>query len=521
MKLKLSLAAVFLLAIVHQPRAAVINAASGAYANVLAAVSQAAHGDTVVIPPGTNSWTNTVNISGITLQGSGTNTVIRDETPIVASGNGTPILQLNTIPNFLTRVTQIQFSGGITNNVNSNPNDYNANIHVQGGSPNWRIDHCELNRLTGKNILVDDDSFGLIDHNVFPTFNRIGVEVHGLNFGDADWAAPTQLGSSNAVYIEDNYFTDGNNFGAIDISNGGRAVFRHNTMVGSYFNTHGTETSQRYRSSRYVELYNNSFNWGGGKQYNNFYTVCDIRGGTAVIFSNTAVGYYSMALMDNYRATDNDKNFLPFFGATGLRGWDNNGPAIYNGAATVTSNVLVVAGTPWTSNQLVGCTVYDPSNALCGIISANTANTAHFATSRSSYLQISFNQGDNIVIHHIYPNMDQPGVGQGDLLSGDSPNPVWLNEAAEPVYVWTNSLTVMYSTMTAVAPVCMTSYPNMVNGRDYTNGVARPGYTPYVYPHPLTLMDSTNPPIVVIPPTNSIGTNTVLSPPTNLKAQGL
>ena len=524
MKSKFFVVAALFLAGIHGTSAAIINAASGSFGDVSVAVLKAAQGDTVVIPAGTNTWTGTMIISGITLQGAGVNqTVIRDETPIPPNGNGTPFLQMNTVPNAITRVTQIQFMQGIVNTIASNPYNYAGNVVIYGGSSNWRIDNSEFNLLTGKNILVYDDSFGLVDHNIFMTYNRIAVEVHGVGFGDADWAAPTQFGSANAVYIEDNYFSDANNFGAIDISNGGRAVFRHNTMYGSYFNTHGTETSQRYRSSRYVEIYNNNFNWGGGQQYNNFFTVVDIRGGSAVIFSNTAVGFWAFGTVDYYRGTDNDPNFLPYFGATGERGWDSNGPVLLSGTASVTSNALIVAGANWTSNQWVGCTVYNFNDQLCGIVGGNSANKIQLISSRTASLQETFKQGDSFEIHHIYPMMDQPGTGQGTLLSGDSPTPVWLNEKIEPVYTWGNSLFTVYQTPSQQVGQTGSSYPNLVQGRDFINGVPRPGYTPFTYPHPLTLITnaitSTN--LVVNPPPTPTNSPSILAPPTGLKAQGL
>ena len=521
MKLKLLFAAVLLLGGTRLSPAATINAASGSFVDVSNAIAQANPGDTVLLPPGTNSWSSTMVISGITLQGSGVNnTVIRDETPIPPNGNGTPFLQVNTVLNALTRITQIQFAAGVNNNITSNPNDYAGNIVVYGGSPNWRIDHSEFNLLTGKNIMVNNDSFGLIDHNIFLTYDRISVEVYGLGWGDPDWAAPTQFGSANAVYIEDNYQSDSCNFGWVDISGGGRVVFRHNTMIGSYVNTHGSESAQRYRSARYVEVYNNNFSYGNGQQYSDFYTAVDIRGGSAVIFSNTVSGYYSLTSIEYYRATDNDSGFTPWFGATGISGWDNNGPTLLTGNASVTSNALVVANANWTPNQWVGCTVYNPANQLCGMVSGNTANTMTFAGSRRAWLQISFNQGDSFVVHHVYPELDQPGTGQCNLLSGDNPTPVWLNQVAEPIYVWSNSLSIMYNLPYPEPALAGTTYPNLIQGRDFFNNTARPNYSPYTYPHPLTLTDSNT--ITVTIPTNNVSTNTILlAPPTNLSAHGL
>src|SRR6202012_932845 len=128
--LRVFLATNFLLSGVLQVRSAVVNAASGSFADVSTAVSQAQLGDTVSIPPGTNIWTGTLQISGITLQGAGTNlTVIVDETPPV--GNGTPLIQMTTTA-AMTRVTQLQMLLGVTNTFPYQ--NYNGSIMVDGAS---------------------------------------------------------------------------------------------------------------------------------------------------------------------------------------------------------------------------------------------------------------------------------------------------------------------------------------------------------------------------------------------------
>ena len=516
------LAAVFSLAFANESRAAVINASSGSFAAVSAAVAAAAPGDTILIPPGTNIWTAKLDFSGVTLQGSGVNqTIIVDETAPV--GNGSPLMQLSVNTNKLTRVTGIQFALGVTNKLPFH--NYIGSIQVYGQSPLWRIDHCQFSWLTAKPIRVGDGSYGLIDHCSF-LMNGMpnAIEIFDSGYGDVSWATPANFGSAGAVYVEDNTIFAQDNFTAIDVSNGGRAVIRNNVLNGAFFNTHGTETSQRFRSARYVEVYNNAFNYGGGAQYNNFYTACDLRGGTAVVFSNTFVGYWSVASINYYRASDNDSGFLPFFGATGLRGWDSNSPALLTGTATVTSNSLVVPGAGWTPNQWFGCTVFNNNNQLCGIVTTNTADKMDFKTSRRTWMQINFYPGDTYTVHRVYPMIDQPGMGQSDMLSGDSPNPTWLHFTPDPIYVWGNSLSIMYNVVTAAPAKAGSGYPNIKEGRDYINGTARPGYTPYQYPHPLTLITNavpgTNTVIFTPPPTNTV-VNPTLQPPTQLYVRPL
>jgi hypothetical protein len=143
------------------------------------------------------------------------------------------------------------------------------------------------------------------------------------------------------------------------------------------------------------------------------------------------------------------------------------------------------------------------------MVTGNSTDTMRFMTSRRAWLQVTFNSGDPFVVHKVYPMFDQPGMGQCDALSGDSPNPVWLHQTPDPIYVWGNSLSAMYQTPTKIPSVAGTLYPNIKEGRDYFNNVPKPGYSSFVYPHPLTLADGsgTNPPpsilpITTIPPTN-------------------
>jgi hypothetical protein len=521
MKLKAVVCLVAGLAAGGAVRAAVVPAASGSFAHVSAAVAIAAPGDTVLIPAGTNSWTSILSFSGITLQGSGVGqTVIVDETPPV--GNGSPLLQLNANVNNVTRLTGIELRHGVTNALPFH--NYIGAIQVYGQTPKWRIDHCQFSYLTAKPIRVGDGSYGLIDHcNFLMNGMPNAIEIFDTGYGDYSWARPEDFGSTNAVFIEDNTIYAADNFTAVDVSNGGRVVVRHNTFSGAFFNTHGTETSQRFRSARQVEVYQNSFTYGGGQQYNNFYTGCDLRGGSAVVFSNSFTGYWSVASINYYRATDNDSGFTPFYGATGVSGWDSNSPTLFSGSATVTSNALVVPGANWAVNQWYGCSVYNSSKQLCGIIRSNNTDTAFFQTSRHAWLQINFVPGDAYTVHRVYPMIDQPGMGQSDLLAGDNPSPVYLNFKREPMYFWGNQQSLMYQAPTAVSPVVGSSYPNVQAGRDYFNNTVRPNYQPFQYPHPLTFMTNA----VAITntvgggtTTNSTPTNTVvvpqLQPPTNL-----
>lgn len=84
-----------------------------------------------------------------------------------------------------------------------------------------------------------------------------------------------------------------------------------------------------------------------------------------------------------------------------------------------------------------------------------------------------------------YPCLDCPGRGQDSGIG--------TTQALEPVYSWNN-------TLNGVSKDAFAQYPtHTILNTDYYNGVQKPGYTPYTYPHPLTIAPNTTAPN---PPTN-------------------
>ncbi len=81
-----------------------------------------------------------------------------------------------------------------------------------------------------------------------------------------------------------------------------------------------------------------------------------------------------------------------------------------------------------------------------------------------------------------YPCLDQVGRSTGDLLSGSNPiTPSgWPHQELEPLYEWGNSLNGQ------TVGIAANNGDYIVAGRDFYDHVQKPGYTPYVYPHPLT-----------------------------------
>ena len=91
--------------------------------------------------------------------------------------------------------------------------------------------------------------------------------------------------------------------------------------------------------------------------------------------------------------------------------------------------------------------------------------------------------------HTLLRGLDQPGLGQ-QVGTMDRANPRWMQQATEPCYSWNNrdqnNNLVNFATGAGGATI--------IQGRDYFNNTPMPGYTPYVYPHPLTVGGNPSPP---------------------------
>lgn len=523
-----------------------INAASCQYVDVSNAVAQASAGDTVLLPPGTNTWSQTLTLNGVSLEGDGTNaTVIIDEEP---RANGGQMVMLYPVAGSLSEISDIQFCGGTTN---TSPNYYGsvAVYGVPGSS--WRIDHNVFNGLDGKNIATYGEALCVIDHN---TFYEKGISIEDNSAfpndgeGDVSYSQPSTYGlnSSNVLYIENNYITNLEGYtasvGACDGDGGARMVFRYNVVWNDLFNNHGTETGGRARGERSFEIYGNSFNFSPSNPTYPCFAAMMIRSGGGVIFSNTCTGYSALVALRNFRYTDSFcSEWDPFCGANGICPYDSNSPTLYlTGVSSAPSGsaYLQVNGANWTPNQWYGYTLMNLNSGLFSVVLSNTANTMYYigstpqTASLIEHTVLTFNPGDPFQLHYVYAALDQPGRGSGDLLQDeglgangvlltiDSVTGVasWPNEALDPIYCWSNTVNGTLAEMSSV-------YPGLQAGRDFYNDTPKPGYTPYVYPHPLDVastMTNTNTGTGTGSGTGSTNTNTStnssgLQPPSGLK----
>lgn len=542
---KVTLLVAFLIVFLGSAFASTWTAASCNTADVQNVINSASSGDTVNIPAGTCAWTTGVTISGkgITVQGAGSGRIIGYSSSTMTIGTGSKSLTISstnvvTSPTISAGQTLTVFETGTsTNNMTGTVTSYNSstgalvmNITSSNGS-------CGSNHLSNcKRWLVSTPSSTVIVNN--STTNDLfavtestaaSINISGIKFGNfgADaggaheidvfytsggqpvllhdcWVqlnsnnSPPPSGNGTPIYWNTNrgviwncsfdsspYSQAGNQDGAISqqddnnltgnswtsVSNmgsldsdgkgelfvetndfhaflfasntdsNGRQAFRYNLVDnGGAFGTHGADTSTY--GQRYFEFYNNVMNFNGyadGTTFNIPWWIY-LRGGTTLVYNNVIP-----SLVSTDYGTKSD------IGMIVMNLQRNAGP-----------------------------------NPCWG---AGTSNGANYHAPR----QVGYGY--------------VTGSGLAPNNGGERNDSITYVGDSEPIYIWGNSIVPLpnvnvqdYGGSGCTNPDSSVNY--IVAGRDFFNGTtAKPGWSPYTYPHPLT-QGSGSPP----------------SPPANLQA---
>src|SRR5438128_4509740 len=282
-----SLATTLILALPRPAGATTVNANSTSLSDVAGAIASATNGDVVSIPGGTVTWTRTLAVrKGITIQGAGVGvTIIKDS---VQNGR---LIDWVLAAGYPSRLTGIEFQDGGRINSAGAPGGV---IHVDGPNTDdstFRLDNSKWTDVNGSPVF--DTVIGVIDHNTLLTDkfgNAIyiyGTHWNGADFGDGSWAAPTNYGSSQFLFIEDNAFAHSQQslHSATDAYAGARFVVRHNSIFNGVVANHGTESTGRARGARAMEVYNNTYT---GTNLNRF--VGGSRSGGVLFHDNDVSG---------------------------------------------------------------------------------------------------------------------------------------------------------------------------------------------------------------------------------------
>lgn len=451
-----------------------INAVSCSQLDVQSAIDSANDGDTIFIPAGNCTWESTVYITKkqIIIEGKGI-----DSTNIVnaipATGWKDSAFWISSEEGKPFRISGIAFKAGPTGG-----DGHNGVIYICGTCKNWRLDHCKFDSLNNSPVVkVSDYTFGVIDHCTF-IHKRQAIQIDhdiwgGDKYGDGSWKSPLTFGTEKAVYIEDCTFNyiGSTTLAAIDSYAGARVVFRYNTFANTHVLNHGTDTSNRSRSARSYEIYENTFSHSGSYEH-----VISFRGGTAVVFNNTSTGNFQYFIIA--------KNFRCPGSACDIPGacepWDFcNGDSIYDGNEAADSGIhterndqltLVSSGKNWFPSEWVGYMIKNITDGSSGIITANDESS--ITATLDNGTENNWDIGDNFVITNGWPCLDQVGRSTDSGLG--------TQQALEPLYEWNNTLNGVDGDI----------YPResewIKENRDFYNDTQKPGYTPYKYPHPLT-----------------------------------
>lgn len=500
---------------------ATIPSPTGSLTDVTNTIATAVDGDTVTIPAGTWTWATAANpalgiTKAITLSGAGIGqTIIRDG----CTTSQAVLLRLTPPATKTARLTGIEF------NNNGRTSQAFSGIIVATGQTTGsavpdgrrvRIDHCKFDNLNGLSLQVQA-IYGVCDHNEFINNKNMIYVYHPTAYAWADsrWSEASDWGSENFWFIETNTFTRTTTGACVDAYAGARYVARYNTSTRGHWDAHGTESAARARGTRAVEIYNNTMI--GPMAGNNF---INLRSGVCIAHDNTVTGVPAgiggMVLL-NQRTMG--AAFIPWTQADGDCIWDLNDPGnpFYEGTVdsynSSTRTITISPDPGWDADEWAGyairktsaCTV-SSTNYCNSMINANTSNTLTFASGlNGSYL--SFVPGDTFELNLITQVMDQPGVSGGtDLLGVGSQSvapplpPEWNNQVPDPCYEWNNTGDGTPNLNFAVSAINGWQL-QIVEGVNYFNDTQAPGYTPYIYPHPLAADD--DPPDPPTPPASS------------------
>ena len=500
----------------HDVNACITSDHSG---NCSPASHTAVDGDVINVPAGSCTWTAGISVPsgiGISIIGAGPSTTIID-----GDTAGTSLIYFNpTFGNSISRVSSMTLSpqSGLAANSLKAPLAFQGTCST-AGCPNIRVDNMVFpgtpswDGLTAPSstMVVTDNVFGVLDHNTLTETNAAGYyEFVNFNhsawqgvgqYGDNSWATANSFGTSQALYVEANSFTQTGNglfpvteseggFG-ITSEGGGRVVCRFNTAVGlrSMCVNHGTESNGRPRGGRQMEFYDNSMSCP-----NNSYPGCfnnDMllgagpRSGSLLAMANSytwgsGTGINQFVGLTEYRALQSIGTFGP---CDGSGQWDwNDGTVYYQGTISSVSGsnpyTITVTGSPgWTPNQWTNSgspySLHDVSINNGSEITGNGANTLTV----SAWTSISYAAGNSIQILRAKACIDQSSRIQGSLLSGNPPTPNngsggWTNQTSDPVYEAGDT-----SSGTPVFGFVTSNTARIINNRDFFAEVSQSAQT--------------------------------------------
>lgn len=256
-----------------------VAANSCSQTNVQTAINSAASGDTVTVPGGRCTWSGTVGVTitnAIHLQGNGIGSTVITFTSATEGSGGVTYSPPATEATKIFELSGFLFQGG---GEYFRPNYPSPTTPITG----LKVHDNAFNGATHHAIHLNGMEFGVFYNNTFST-NYISIWS-----GNAGWDGetyPHNFGSANYPYFEDNTIGNGAGEFVSETGQGGRLVFRHNTISGyacsgcEVFDIHGDQGASGTVSSEY---YHNTIGVGSSGTYRWMHH----RGGQGIVANNT------------------------------------------------------------------------------------------------------------------------------------------------------------------------------------------------------------------------------------------
>lgn len=359
-------------------------------------------GDVVLVPGGTCTWNALVDpgSKSVVLMGKGAGTqaqcAVGGQTTYSCITMGSAI---NTIVSWTLVVTGAPRITGLTFDTTLTGSTYPDNIgmlSMKGNSSQYRVDHNNFYSGRGAALIHNGYVRGVIDHNNFivdqaASGTIIPVMIHHPEWGGVGPFYNAPLGTGDHSWAS-----------AVQWGNGNSLFFEDNfcqAKTGAQYCIDG------WKGQRYVARFNTLLN--ASFQNHGTDSTDRQRGGMArEVYLNTCTNTVAWASCVANRGGP-------------MLAWGNVGTSTC-GANPCLTQVVDVTLLRLLANGSSQCSLWgcadDPAN-----------NT--------------FDQGAGT--SNGYAAMDQPGRGQGDLLSGESPKANitpqgWPHQALEPIYAWNN-----------------------------------------------------------------------------------
>ena len=481
--------------------------------------SQAVDGDTITLPAGTFHWTSGVKIKkSIHLLGATKITVRYD----AAQKKRVADMQDKTIivDDITTGVTPFNFTvlpdqwldfGGVTI-TGGNGKGVDGAISVGGSTTDHRWTHSvqlhdihttgQIHRAHG--ITIYSGIYGVGYNGVCDGSDMTNVQNFqnrvdngDYPYGDIVWNQPTNYGSTDFFYWEDWIFNNDsganhNTSNGFDSGRGGKTVWRYCGLYDVEILCHGSESS-RSRGGRAMEMCHNDIHSPYPRSYDGN------RSGTYLVHDNTIDGAEPSSWNpQTYR------RFYGYGGSGAFAGWDGAANNAWDFNATEADGSHVDGHSPfkfdsgrvsssanpgnsqtetmtdttknWPADKWHGYSVKNPANGDTWLIRSNTGDTLQIMQWGGQPLQ-TWPVGATYEIYMAINALDEPGMGQGDLVSGENPTPADLHQKNEGNWSWNNIYTPNGH------HIGFSIQPYLV-GKIH-NDTPMPGYVELPYPHPL------------------------------------